>query len=571
MAGTIGIGIQDFGRLIEKNCFYVDKTQFIKEWWESEDAVTLLTRPRRFGKTLAISMMEHFFSLKYAGQKKLFEKLDIWQEDTYRRLQGTYPVISLSFANVKECRYQDTYRKICQILTNLYQEHAGILQSPALSEKDRMFFEQVTPQMDSVTAAMALHQLSRFLYLVYQKRVIILLDEYDTPMQEAYLAGYWEELVCFSRSLFHAAFKTNPYLERALLTGITRISRESVFSDLNNLAAVTVTSEEYKDAFGFLEEEVFQALDEYGLSDKKQAVKSWYDGFIFGSRKDIYNPWSVIHFLKTGRLRTYWANSSSNALISRLIWEGSTGLKTDFEALLYDRPVKKQIDEQIVFSQLFHQERAIWSLMLACGYLRAECVELDEASGQEIYTLKLTNKEVQIMFADIFRGWFLKEEHVYNKFIQSLLCGDIEGMNWYINQMASSVFSFHDTGNGPSDKSEPEKFYHGFVLGLIAELSGTCCISSNRESGLGRYDVMIEPLQKNMDAVLIEFKVFDYRQEHTLEDTVIRALEQIEAKHYDTVLLAKGFPPERIKKYGFAFHGRRVLIGQYAEKNRELV
>ena len=334
MARILGIGKQDFEKVRKESAFYVDKTNFIREWWESEDDVTLITRPRRFGKTLNMSMLEKFFSVQYAERKDLFQGLMIWDDEKYRMLQGTYPVISISFANVKEKNYASTVRRINQILTNLYSANRFLMHDGNLDDKERRFFDSVDVDMDETTATMAVHQLSSYLSRYHGKKVIILLDEYDTPMQEAYVNGYWDELVSFTRSMFNAAFKTNPYLERAIMTGITRVSKESIFSDLNNLKVVTTTSEKYADCFGFREEEVFAALDEYGLSSKKQEVRRWYDGFIFGKQKDIYNPWSILNYLDRKQIGTYWANSSSNSLAGKLIREGSRNLKENFEYLL---------------------------------------------------------------------------------------------------------------------------------------------------------------------------------------------------------------------------------------------
>ena len=327
MARTVAIGIQDFEKIITNHCFYIDKTSFIREWWENKDDVTLITRPRRFGKTLNMSMLEQFFSVDYANRGDLFQGLSIWQEEKYRALQGTYPVISLSFANVKEQEYPMVRKKICQLITELYTNHSFLLESTALEASDKEFFRRVSVNMDDVDAAMAIHYLSKFLYLHYGKKVILLLDEYDTPMQEAYVNGYWEELAGFIRNIFNATFKTNSWLERAVMTGITRVSKESIFSDLNNLKVVTTTSEEYASSFGFTEEEVFAALKECGLFEEKEEVKRWYDGFIFGKQKDIYNPWSILNFLDTGRISTYWANTSSNSLVGKLLREGNRKTK----------------------------------------------------------------------------------------------------------------------------------------------------------------------------------------------------------------------------------------------------
>lgn len=557
---TVGIGIQSYCDIIRKNCFYIDKTDFIREWWDSKDSVTLITRPRRFGKTLTMSMVEQFFSVEYAGQSDLFEGMSVWQDEEYRALQGTYPVISLSFANVKEKNYEITRKKICQMLTDLYADHTFLLTSTALEEKDREFFRRVTADMDDADASMALHNMTKYLSRYYGKKVIILLDEYDTPMQEAYVDGYWETFVAFTRSLFNATFKTNPWMERAIMTGITRVSKESVFSDLNNMKVVTTTSDQYALSFGFTEEEVFAAMDEYGYSDK-QEVKDWYDGFVFGTHRDIYNPWSILNYLDTGKFMTYWANTSFNSLVGKLIREGSPEIKTVMEDLLNGKALRTQIDEQIVFNQLGQKRNSIWSLLLASGYLKVENYELNPDKGRPEYELMLTNKEVRLTFENMIEDWFAGDAVPYNEFVKALMLGDLDAMNEYMNQVSLEVFSSFDTGKHPSGKAEPERFYHGFVLGLMMELRDRYHITSNRESGFGRYDVVLEPLSAADDAIIIEFKVFNPRKEQNLKETLQNALRQIEQKNYEAGLLAKEIPAERIRKYGFAFEGKKVLIG----------
>jgi len=561
MRRVIGIGQQDFGDIRRENLFYVDKTAFIREWWENRDCVTLITRPRRFGKTLTMSMLEYFFSVKHAKESKIFERLKIWEDEKYHKIQGTWPVISLSFANVKEPTYEMAKKRICQLLTDIYNKNQFLLESGLLTDEETAYFKRITTEMDEIDATMALHRMSDFLSRYYRKKVIILLDEYDTPMQEAYIEGYWERLVSFTRSLFNASFKTNPFLERAIMTGITRVSKESVFSDLNNLVVITTTSDAYATSFGFTEQEVFHALEEFGKSEKQKEVKNWYDGFTFGRISDIYNPWSILNYLKTGKIASYWTNTSSNRFVGSLIRESGRNLKMDFENLLKGGMLRTMLDEQVVFSQLDHSEAAIWSMLLASGYLKIADHETDTRTGREYYTLALTNREVQLMFENIVHDWFAEGAEDYNDFIKGLLSGDVEAMNCYMNRITKRMFSYFDTGKKQSDQ-EPERFYHGFVLGLIVELENKYQILSNRESGFGRYDVVLEPLDKKEKAFIIEFKVRNPKTERTLEDTVQTALGQIKEKEYAVGLENSGILKENICAYGIAFEGKKVLIGE---------
>ncbi len=562
MKRTVGIGIQSFDKIIEENYFYIDKTNFIKEWWESGDDVTLMTRPRRFGKSLNMSMLNSFFSLDYKDRGALFEGLAIWKEEKYRELQGTYPVINLSFARIKETDYKKTKSKIYEVLRNEYIKYSYIRDSEVLTDADRETFDSVlSKNMEETDATSALYQLSGFLCRYYGKKVIILLDEYDTPMQESYVNGFWDELVSFTRSLFNSTFKTNPWLERGIMTGITRVSKESIFSDLNNPKVVTTTSDEYATAFGFTEEEVFAALEEYGYGGQKEDVKHWYDGFIFGEQKDIYNPWSILNFLDTGKIGTYWANTSSNSLLGKLIREGDEEIKELFGILLKGESIRCPIDEQIVYDQLDDDPDAVWSLLLASGYLKVLSVDEKVAGRSQMYELSLTNAEVLDMFYDMVRGWFKCSGRNYNGFIKALLAGNIKEMNVYMNHVALKTFSYFDTGKDASMSGTPEKFYHGFVLGLVVDLAEEYVITSNRESGLGRYDVVIEPKKADGDAFILEFKVQDKEEESTLAETVAAAHAQIEEKQYEAALLARGIREEKIHKYGFAFQGKKVLIG----------
>ena len=565
MAKVIGIGNQSFESIRENDNFYIDKTAFIKEWWENQDIVTLITRPRRFGKTLNMDMIKCFFSDKYEGRSDLFEGLDIWKEEKYRELQGTYPVIFISFAEIKGNTFETTRQQMLIKISDLYEENRYLLDGDLLSDNEKKFYESVNMDMSDAVFSMALNKMCIFLHKYCGKKVIILLDEYDTPMQEAYVNGYWEELVGFTRSLFNSTFKTNPYLERAIMTGITRVSKESIFSDLNNLVVVTTTSNQYETAFGFTEEEVFRALDEQGISDKKDEVKMWYDGFTFGDKRDIYNPWSIINFLKFKSLKTYWADSSSNGLINSLVQKGSTYIKMLMETLLRDEAIEVPIDEQIVFSELDYSEDAVWSLMLASGYLKV--VSADPLTGNRRkarqYRLTLTNFEIQLMFENMILRWFSPAKMETNEFIKALISGDVESMNEYMNDVALKTFSSFDSGKHTSEKKAPENFFHGFVLGLMVDQIENYIINSNRESGYGRYDIMLEPVDKDnirYPGIVIEFKVINSKKENSLEETVQAALKQIEEKKYDEELIKRGIKKENIYHYGFAFKGKEVLI-----------
>ena len=561
MKAVISIGNQDFVSIRKNHCFYIDKTDFIREWWENQDSVTLITRPRRFGKTLNMNMTEYFFSVKYADMGQYFEGLNVWKNERLRSLQGTYPVIALSFADIKATTYEAARMGIIRKIVKLYSEFDFIQSSKVLNEKDLAYFRAVDEKMTDDAAAVAINYMSDYLNRYYRKKVLILLDEYDTPLQEAYVYGYWKELTAFIRSLFNSTFKTNPYMERGLLTGITRVSKESIFSDLNNLEVITTTSEKYSSSFGFTEEEVFQALKSNELLEEKENVRYWYDGFSFGNRRDIYNPWSITKYLDTEEYGTYWADTSGNALVSDLIRQSPGKIKSEMEDLLNGNEIRTELDEQVIFEQLGRKRGAIWSLLLASGYLKVDRYEIDSKTGKKQYNLKITNHETMLMFENMIENWFTDEESAYGNFKDALLAGDLEYMNHFMNQVALQTFSNFDVGNKSSENMEPERFYHGFVLGLIVDLGERYRITSNRESGFGRYDVIMEPLKKNLDAIVMEFKVQNTTREETLERTVENALHQIEEKNYDAELLARGIPKEKIRHYGFAFCGKKVLIG----------
>ena len=564
MERVIATGVQDFEKLRVNQRFYVDKTDFISKWWNGGDDVTLITRPRRFGKTLNMSTLNCFFSNKFENRGDLFEGLKVWEDADLRAQQGKWPVIFLSFAGIKGRTYDDTMVQMKKLLTKLYLEFPELYRYEGFENNERQSLIKICEDMSDTEAALSVNLLSDLLRKVYGKKVLIFLDEYDTPLQEAYINGYWDDLVAFTRTMFNNAFKTNPSLERGIMTGITQVSKESIFSDLNNLVVITTTSNLYADCFGFTEEEVFQALEEQGFTEKdRQDVKRWYDGFTFGPVTDIYNPWSITNFLNEKKLKVYWANTSSNGLVGKLLRTGKPEIKKLFEDLMKGEVIRVPVDEQIIFNQLDTNPAAVWSLLLASGYLKVVHTttfkEGNDYLTEQIYTLELTNYEVWLMFNNLIQLWFAQAGGL-SEFTTGMLQGDPETMEEYMDDIMLTTMSSFD-GRMTTSEKVPESFYHGFVLGLLVEQKGRYEIRSNRESGYGRYDVMMIPREADMPAVILEFKLFSSKRgEKSLEDTAANALKQIEEKKYDTELLDQGIPAERILKYGFAFEGKECLI-----------
>ena len=552
----------------------MDKTSFIADWWRAEDHVTLVCRPRRFGKTLNMSMVECFFSNRCADRADLFEGMRVWGESDLRPEQGKWPVVAVSFSAAKGSSAEAVVRRICEQIAYAWRAHRRDIDEGVLGDRERDVLTGKTPSVDPLDAPGSLARLCELLSLSAGRRCIVLLDEYDTPLHEAWVGGFWDEVGEFVRALFNVTFKSNPNLERALLTGITRVARESIFSDLNNPKVVTATSPEYATSFGFTETEVSDAMGEFGLDGPGafDEVRRWYDGFVFGGVPDVYNPWSITNYLDTGRLAPYWANTSGNALVSKIVREGDADLKADFEALLSGDTIEKQFDEQVSFDDLGRRPGAVWGLLVAGGYLRvaAEGGIRDESTNggpRDAPTdipparLSITDHEVALAFDGMVRGWFDGVSSRYNGFVRALLEGDLDAMSAYMNDVALDTFSSFVTGARPSG-AEPERFYHGFVLGLLVELRGRYIVRSNRESGFGRYDVMLEPVDPSRDdGIVLEFKVRNPRREETLGDTVASALAQIADRGYAGELVSRGVPADRVRAYGFAFEGKRVLVG----------
>ena len=457
--------------------------------------MTLITRPRRFGKTLNMDMVRCFFSNEYEGRADLFEGLSIWEDEKYHMLQGNYPVLFLSFAEAKGDSCERIMEGINGIITDLFTSHRHILEGKMFVEADKSMFESINDGMSPSLAARSIHRMCGWLYKYYGKNPIVLIDEYDTPMQEAWLCGCWDEISSFFRTFFNSTLKTNPHLERALLTGITRVVKESIFSDLNNLNVVSVTSDKYATSFGFTEYEVFAVMDSQGIDpSEKELVKRWYEGYVIGGKSDIYNPWSVTCYLQKRKIGAHWGETSSNALVGKLLREGDRRIKEEFELLLSGESIEVPMDEYVVFPRLGSNREGIYSLLLATGYLKAEKVQIfTDGRRKPLYTLSITNLEVSYMFFNLISDWFLDSDVPFGEFVSSMIIGDVQGMNVYMNKVALETFSSFDAAKVPSEEKNPERFYHGFVLGLLVDKAEDYTVKSNRESGYGRYDVVMEP------------------------------------------------------------------------------
>lgn len=560
LAHTPGIGYQRIDEIIDEKVLYVDKTHFIKEWWESKCQVSLITRPRRFGKTLMLSTVNCFFSTLYEDRKDIFEGLKIWKYEEYRRMQGTFPVIFMSFAAVKASDFSGAIHTISRYCYDLYATHEYIMDADALSDEDKSIYTEYRERLgkaDVEYCKSAMAVLSYLLFRYYGKKVIILLDEYDTLLQEAYLHGYWETMSGFMKCCMNESFKSNAYLDRALITGITNIPKESMFSDVNNIASYTITSTKYADSFGFTEQEVLDCLACQDVAEQ-QMVKDWYDGFTFGGIKKIYNPWSIINYIGNRQFKPYWVNSGGHNFISQLFLKSKSQNKSDLQLLLEGKSIHKVIDENLTYPELDYNSEAVWSFLVTAGYLRTDNVKI---YGEIEADLTITNHETMIMFQKMVKEWFGTVRDEYNAFCNALMQNDIEMMNEYINYVAMEMVSVFDVGRRPSEKA-PERFYHGLVLGLVVDLREEYEITSNRESGFGRYDIMMRPKKEGLNGIIIEFKVRDEKREETLEDTLQSAFNQIEEKGYEQELLKTGLSLDGIHKYGFVFEGKEVLVGE---------
>lgn len=556
---NVGLGYQNFLDFVCGKQFYVDKTHFIPEWLASDARITLITRPRRFGKSMLLSTVRTFFDPMYADHPEYFKKLQVWKDKDCRCLFGTIPVISVSFGSCKGNHFEQAMRGVTLGLYNMYVQHEYLRESSRLNEEEKAEYRRIVASFSEQRTEyveVSIQKLCELLYKHYGVFPIILMDEYDTPLLEAYTDGYWDETINTFRQLFHTTFKENDFFYRAIITGVTRISKNSLFSDLNNLEVDTVTCDAYSDCFGFTEQEVMDAFKCQDI-DTIRDVKAMYDGFTIGRHQDIYNPWSICNYMRQRELIGYWVNTSSNKLVGDIIRRHPVESKYEIERLMAGEKVHKRINEGITFQYLEGDENSLWSLLLAVGYIKAENI-VRSVEGIEC-DVSVTNYEVMAMFKTEILGMFHNGWSAYGRFAEALLAHKMELMNEYLQTITYTSISYFDVADGPKERT-PENFYHGLVLGLIVSLRDRYRIVSNRESGRGRYDIAMYPLQENTDAFIMEFKVQDRKKETNLEQTAKNALQQIVDKNYEADLLAAGVPAERIYKLGFAFAGKDVLV-----------
>ena len=572
MTRTVAIGADVFEDMRVNNDFLVDKTAFVGEWWRSRAKVTLVCRPRRFGKTLTLSMIGRFLSNLCDRDQtaRLFCGLEVSHDEQMMGLMGRIPVVSVSFADVKDPTYTEAVGDVKQVLCAAVEEHAYLMDSEAVSASDRRFLERVTDDMSNLTAKKCLKRLCHMLQAHWGIAPVVLLDEYDTPLVEAWAHGYWKKMVDFVRGLFNSTFKTNDSLERALITGITHVAQESIFSDMNNLYIASVTAPRFETSFGFTKKEVMAALEEYGLTDSARGVRNWYDGYSFGSTSGVYNPWSITNFLADNRLDAFWTSTSSNALVSRVV-RAHPEVMSKFEVLLAGDHVKESIDLCVDFHSLDLDPGSVWPLLLSAGYLTYDPDELRRAylarkesksADDVVLALTLTNLEVTKAFKDMVKKWFAPaHKGTLNSLSRALLEGDAEAAEQRLGTVVSSCVSTFDTGTKASKKAQPERFFHGLVLGMLVDLIDRGYeVRSNPESGLGRLDVAIVPSDVSREACVLEFKVAGGKSKRALEASCQEALAQIKDKHYDDRIISRGVDAKHIHHYGIAFFGKQVLV-----------
>ncbi|WBW96282.1 AAA family ATPase [Oceanirhabdus sp. W0125-5] len=560
MKKKIPIGIGDFKELIEGDFYFVDKSLLIKDVIDDGAKVILLPRPRRFGKTLSMSMLEYFFQKSENDNSHLFKGLKVVEHKGIMEKQGKYPVIFITFKDVKYSSWEECYDGLRVLVSKLFQRYKFILEDSKLSNYHKNeFLKIIDMRANIVELSNALATLSEILCEVYEEKTVILIDEYDVPIQSGFSNNYYKKIMEFIRNFLSAGLKDNTYLQKAVLTGILRVSKESVFSGLNNLKVCTILNPQYSRYFGFSHEEIEELLKYYDVEDKINDVKDWYNGYKFG-KSLVYNPWSILNYIDNSEMgfMPHWVNTSSNNIVKELLAKGGEGVKKDLEELIKGNSITKKIDENIVMGDIHRDSESVWNFLFFTGYLKL--VERELRMGRNICELKIPNKEVQYLFEDIIISWFNENisNDKYNIMLNSLVNGDIKTFSIILREYVLSSVSYFDTG-----KNESEKFYHAFVLGLLISLSKEYQVKSNRESGYGRYDIMIIPKDKSKLGIIIEFKKVDEYDKETLEIAVNEALKQIEEKNYKQELLDLGI--ENIMELGIAFEGKEVLVKKGTE------
>ena len=549
----IGIGESNFKGLRLRKNYFIDKTMYIKDIIDNQSRVILITRPRRFGKTLNMSMLRYYFDCDVKFSKEIFEGLKIMEQDEkYTSKLGAYPCLYLTLKDVNDSNYEKMILGLKTAILDMYREHRYLLESDKIYEDEKAkIMDILYAREDEVALKNSIREISGYLYRYYNKPVMLFIDEYDVPIQSAYVEGYYEEAIKFLKTFYGTTFKDNPYLEKTVLTGVSRVAKESIFSGANNFKVFTVLDKEFADDFGITSEEMDKVISDFDVQDDKEEIKKWYDGYRIGNVEGIYNPWSILNYLTDKELKPYWVNTSSNDLI-KLTLKNSTTVKEKIERLLRDETIEVPINLETIIVGIENNEDNIWGLMLGTGYLKiVETVDLVEG----IYKVQLPNYEIKSLFQGIVRDWF--NDKVPGNNLKSILKDLIElnlsEFEKKFNRLVREMFSYMDVGEDTA-----ENFYHAFVLGMLVGLKDSYYVNSNRESGMGRYDIMLEPQDKNGNSFIIEFKVADDMEESTIEEVIENAKKQIEERDYESNLRERGFT--NITKMVFAFKGKECKM-----------
>ena len=543
---AVPVGIEDFERIINEDYYYVDKTQLIEELLINRAPVTLFTRPRRFGKTLNMSMIKYFFDVKNKEEnKKLFENLKISNSE-YMSEQGKYPVIFISLKDLKADTWKECLKRLKLFIFDLYVEFEYIREK--MNEWDKRKFEKVLYEQEDADYIMSLKFLADSLYKYYGEKVIILIDEYDAPIINAFDKGYYNEAINFFQTFYSSALKTNNSLKYGVLTGITRIIKEGIFSGLNNLKVDTILNKKYSEYFGLLESEVIEMLDYFGMKYKIEEVKEWYNGYLFGE-SEVYNPWSIVNYIDNGEIKAYWANISGNTLLENMLNHAGESVYENLKRFTDGESIEKYISDGTTIKSLLSNDDEIWQLLLYSGYLTKD-EKQEKESDSNVYNLKIPNKEIRKYFGNMFLNRFFGTEVKTNILIKALEGGDIKKFEETLGEIMINMLSHFDL-----DK-EMEKIYQVFMIGLVGFLMGKYEIISNDESGYGRYDLAMIPIKSNEKAYLMEFKISKTKK--GMEESAEKALKQIDEKKYDTKLKARGI--KNILKIGIAFYGKEVKV-----------